>query len=91
MAVATESSQRPKRRAATRRRVRRRAARLTDVRTAEERHPEHVAWYVGLAVMAVFELIEWPVALIIAAGHEVAHRSRSRAIRKLAEGIEAAA
>jgi len=39
--------------------------------------------------MALFEVIEWPVALVIAVGHEIAHRARTRAIRELAEGIEA--
>jgi len=40
-------------------------------------------------VMALLEVIEWPVALVIAVGHEIAHRSRSKALRELAEGIEA--
>ena len=39
--------------------------------------------------MVVFEVIEWPVALIVAAGHEVAHRARNRALRELAHGVEA--
>jgi hypothetical protein len=39
--------------------------------------------------MALFEVIEWPVAIVIAVGHEIAHRARSKAIRELAEGIEA--
>jgi len=39
--------------------------------------------------MALFEVIEWPVPLVIAVGHELAHRARNKAIRALAEGIEA--
>jgi len=39
--------------------------------------------------MALFDVIEWPVALVIAVGHEIAHRARHKAIRELAEGIEA--
>jgi hypothetical protein len=39
--------------------------------------------------MALFEVIEWPIAVVIAVGHEISHRARSRAIRQLAEGIEA--
>jgi predicted membrane protein len=50
----------------------------------------HVAWYVGVTVMALFEVIEWPLAIVIAVGHEIAHRSRSKALRELADGIEAA-
>lgn len=49
-----------------------------------------VAWYVGLALMALFEVIDWPVALVIGVGHEIAHRARSQAMRELAEGVEAA-
>jgi hypothetical protein len=48
-----------------------------------------LAWYAGLALMAVFEVIEWPVAIVIAVGHEIAHRARGQALRELAEGIEA--
>jgi hypothetical protein len=39
--------------------------------------------------MAVCEVIEWPVAIVIAVGHEIAHRARGSALRELAEGIEA--
>jgi hypothetical protein len=39
--------------------------------------------------MALFEVIEWPIAVVIAVGHEISHRARSRAVRQLAEGIEA--
>ena len=56
---------------------------------AQSHSAEHLAWYAGLTLMALFEVIEWPVALVIAVGHELAHRARNRAIRELAEGIEA--
>lgn len=39
--------------------------------------------------MAVFEVIDWPVAIMIGLGHEIAHRARTQALRELAEGIEA--
>jgi hypothetical protein len=48
-----------------------------------------LAWYAGLALMAALEIIDWPVALVIAVGHEIAHRARSQALRELAEGVEA--
>jgi hypothetical protein len=50
----------------------------------------HLAWYAGLTLMVLFEVIEWPVALVIAVGHDIAHRARNKALRALAEGIEAA-
>jgi hypothetical protein len=39
--------------------------------------------------MAIFEVIDWPVAIVIGLGHEIAHRTRDQALRELAEGIEA--
>jgi hypothetical protein len=66
------------------RRARRRPA-------AANHHHQRLAWYGGLAVMAVLEVIDWPVALVIAVGHEIAYRARTRALRELAEGIEAGA
>jgi hypothetical protein len=39
--------------------------------------------------MAVFEVVDWPVAIVIAVGHEITHRARAQALRELAEGIEA--
>jgi hypothetical protein len=41
--------------------------------------------------MAVFELVDWPVAIIIAVGHEITHRAHAQVLRELAEGIETGA
>ncbi|HUO39782.1 MAG TPA: hypothetical protein VMU34_18950, partial [Mycobacterium sp.] len=30
--------------------------------------PGHLAYYGGLAVLAAFQLVEWPIALVLAAG-----------------------
>jgi hypothetical protein len=56
---------------------------------AGEVPPEHLAWYAGLAAMAVLDLIDWPVALAIATGHAIAHRSHNKALAEFAQGIEA--
>ena len=48
-----------------------------------------VAWYVGLALMVVVDVIEWPIALVIGVSHEIHHRAHSRVIRELVEGVEA--
>lgn len=40
--------------------------------------PEQLAYYGGLAVLAAFELIDWPVALVIAAGHILATNQHNR-------------
>src|SRR5215510_11654702 len=46
-------------------------------------------WYVGVAVMAAVEIIEWPLAIVMMLGHEIAHRAHSAALRDFAEGVEA--
>ena len=53
--------------------------------------PPKLAYYVGLAAMAAFEFIDWPVALVIAAGHEVASRTRNAEVQQAAEGVESGA
>src|SRR6267378_7239633 len=44
--------------------------------TTQRPHPR-LAWYTGLAVMAVLEIIEWPLAIVLVLGHEIAHRAHS--------------
>jgi len=55
--------------------------------TTQRPHPR-LAWYTGLAVMAVLEVIEWPLAIVLVLGHEIAHRAHSEALRDFAEGVE---
>lgn len=50
-----------------------------------------LAWYAGLGAMTAFEVIEWPVAAIVAVSHAIATNSRDPAARELADGTEAAA
>ncbi|WP_090947188.1 hypothetical protein [Nonomuraea jiangxiensis] len=40
--------------------------------------PDHLVYYGGLAALAAFEVIEWPVAAAIGAGLVVAERSGRR-------------
>jgi hypothetical protein len=53
--------------------------------------PPRRAWYAGLALLAALELIDWPLAIVIMLGHEIAHRAHSEALRNFAEGLEAGA
>ena len=77
----------------------RRNARVREAqrRRRSVRHPRAVAhhprfgWYVGVTVMAIIEIIEWPLAIMMMLGHEIAHRAHSRALRDFAEGVEAGA
>jgi hypothetical protein len=84
-----QSAQPPNGRVPVVRSVKRRRAKPRRAYVAQPHAPEQFAWYAGLTVMALFEVIEWPVAIVIAVGHEIARRARSKAIRELAEGIEA--
>jgi hypothetical protein len=52
---------------------------------------DQLPWVVSVCAAAAFELIEWPVALVIIVGHTVAANSHNEALREMAEGIEAVA
>lgn len=77
-----------------RRRVRRRRVEAGRSRTRNTSaasplpHPRF-GWYAGLAAMAALEVIEWPLAILMMLGHEIAHRSHTEALRDFAEGVEA--
>ena len=60
-------------------------------RTATKAPHPRLAWYAGLALMAIIEIIEWRMAIVMMLGHEVAHRTHTQALRDFAEGIEAGA
>src|SRR5246127_4834077 len=50
--------------------------------------PEHLAYYGGLAALAAFELIDWPVALVIAAGHLLASNHHNKILEELGDAME---
>jgi hypothetical protein len=50
--------------------------------------PEQLAYYGGLAALAAFELIDWPVALVIAAGHLLAANHHNRLLEEIGEAME---
>lgn len=52
--------------------------------------PDQLAYYGGLAALAAFELIDWPVALVIAAGHVMANNHHNRILEELGEAMEEA-
>jgi hypothetical protein len=52
--------------------------------------PDQLAYYGGLAALAAIELIDWPVALIIATGHALASQQHNRIAEELGEAIEEA-
>ncbi|HZE16613.1 MAG TPA: hypothetical protein VE197_13390 [Mycobacterium sp.] len=64
------------------------AMNLPVVGQVEIPRPEQLAYYGGLAALAAFELIDWPVALVIAAGHIMANSHHNRILEELGEAME---
>lgn len=64
------------------------AMNLPVVGQVEIPRPEQLAYYGGLAALAAFELIDWPVALVIAAGHIMASSHHNRILEELGEAME---
>src|SRR5262249_26320172 len=81
---------RVRRRGRSRERTSQRAGQVRE-RVAQPATGERLTWYLGLALMAAFEGIDWPVAVVIAVGHELAGRARDRALREFSRGLEAGA
>ncbi len=50
-----------------------------------------IAWYAGLGAMAAFELVEWPLALLIGVTHAIETRSHDQIVEELASGVDAGA
>jgi hypothetical protein len=49
---------------------------------------EELPFILGIGAIAALNLIDWPIAVIVAVGHTIATHSRNQALRELAEGIE---
>ncbi len=52
--------------------------------------PEQLAYFGGLAALAALELIDWPVAVVIAAGHILASNHHNKLLEELGEAMEEA-
>lgn len=47
-------------------------------------------WLGGVVLVAALDIIDWPVALVIAIGHTILTKSHNEQLRELADGIETA-
>lgn len=63
---------------------------LPVVGSVEIPRPDELAYFGGLAALAAFELIDWPVALVIAAGHFLASSHHNRILEELGDAMEEA-
>lgn len=52
--------------------------------------PDRLAWYGGVAALAVLGLIDWPVAAVIVAGHLLADNARNRALKGFGQALDEA-
>jgi hypothetical protein len=50
--------------------------------------PDRLAYYGALAGLAALEIIDWPIALAIGAGHALAASHHDRVTRELGEALE---
>ena len=48
---------------------------------------EHLAFYVGVGALAAAEIIEWPVALLLTAGHVLIGLTNRPALKELGEAF----
>jgi hypothetical protein len=52
--------------------------------------PDQLVYFAGIATLAALEIIDWPLAVIIAAGHLLADQRRSRTLHAFGEALEQA-
>jgi hypothetical protein len=52
--------------------------------------PDQLAYLAGIATLAALEIIEWPLACIIAVGHVLADQRRSATLHAFGEALEQA-
>jgi hypothetical protein len=45
--------------------------------------PEQIGYLVGIGLLAAIEIIDWPVAIVLAVGHTLAFRSQRAGFQKL--------
>lgn len=51
---------------------------------------EHIVYYAGLGVLAAVEIIEWPVAVALTAGHFLIGLTNRPALKELGEVLDEA-
>jgi len=63
--------------------------RLTADGTRLETPPvEHLAFYAGVVLLAAADIIEWPVALVVTAGHLLTGLTKRPGLAELGEGLD---
>ncbi len=52
--------------------------------------PEHLAFYAGVGAMALFGIMEWPVATALLVGHTLVNAQHNKVLQSLGEALEEA-
>ncbi|GIJ22154.1 hypothetical protein [Micromonospora lutea] len=52
--------------------------------------PDRLTYYAGIGALAAFQVIEWPLALVITAGHLLADQHLSGLAKGLGEALQSA-
>ncbi|GII28127.1 hypothetical protein [Planotetraspora mira] len=52
--------------------------------------PDRLAFYAVLGLLGVLEIVEWPIVLLVGAGHFLAHQRRYPTLQGVGEAAEAA-
>ena len=50
--------------------------------------PQHLAWYAGVGALVVLEIVEWPVAAVLALGHLLVDQHQSKVLSDFGEALE---
>lgn len=48
----------------------------------------HLAWYAGVGLLAALEIVDWPVALLLAAGKALADNRSNATVRQFGEALD---
>lgn len=50
--------------------------------------PEYLAFYAGVGAMALFGIMEWPIAAALVVGHTLVNAQHSKVLHSLGEALE---
>jgi hypothetical protein len=62
--------------------------RKTPERSTLDTDLARVAWYAGLGALVALEVVEWPIAALLAGSHFIEHNARDGIVKQLTEGLE---
>lgn len=61
-----------------------------DLGTVRLPEPERLAFYGGIAALAAFGILEWPVAVVLGVGHLLADDHHHKVLREFGEALSEA-